>query len=347
MLLLKIWDESASTILFVTQVDGLVHVMGHEKDGAGGLVPDLQQQLLHVAASLRVEGAERLVHQDHGRPQGQCAGNRNALLHAARERVGIGFFEACQTDVLNELGHRLVALGLADAVDLEAVSDVVFDRQPGKRGVFLEDHATVPARLCDALAAYEDLTAVGLIGSGNEAKDGGFSAAGGPGKNTEFAVVAAVGGEGVFDLEVDVVDGLDLLALGGVKTSRDVAEGDFVVRHWGPPELSLPGTRVVPGRTSSAPAGARGREPFRARSESSGTGMPRCRWRQWRRRHDHNRQTCALPPPYIRRPFARSRSPRELRTSSRCRRVSETTRRSKGTTRGTSATPPAAASLRA
>ena len=82
------------------------------------------------------------------------------------------------------------------------------------------------------LAADQDFTAVGVVEAGDEAQDGGLAAARGAEEDAEFADVVAIGGEGVFDIEVDVVDGLDLLAAGGVEAPGDVAEGDFGVRRY-------------------------------------------------------------------------------------------------------------------
>jgi len=58
------------------------------------------------ARSVR-QGRRRLVHQDDGRPQSPVCADGNALLHAAGERVGVGFFEAGEADILNQLSHCL------------------------------------------------------------------------------------------------------------------------------------------------------------------------------------------------------------------------------------------------
>jgi hypothetical protein len=151
-----------------------------------------------------------------------------------RDRI---FREAGEADILDQFGHGFVALGFGDAVDFEAVGDVVLDGEPWKRGVLLKDHAAVAAGLDDVLAADQDVTAVGVVEAGDEAQDGRFAATRGAEEDAEFADVVAIGGEGVFDIEVDVVDGLDLLAAGGVEAPGDVAEGDFGVRGHGLPTV--------------------------------------------------------------------------------------------------------------
>ena len=77
-------------------------------------VPHFQQQLLHLAAGLRVERAKRLVHQNDRRAQGQRARNRNPLLHTPGKRLRIGVLEAAQSDILHQLRHRLLAFLFAE-----------------------------------------------------------------------------------------------------------------------------------------------------------------------------------------------------------------------------------------
>ena len=51
-------------------------------------LPDPEQLLLHHLAGLGVEGAERLVHEEHGGMIGEDAGDGHALLHPARQLAG-------------------------------------------------------------------------------------------------------------------------------------------------------------------------------------------------------------------------------------------------------------------
>ena len=64
-----------------------------------------RQQFLHMVAGQRVERAERLVHQQHLGPVGQRAGDRDALLHAARKLARKGLRETLQPDQ-REVGLR-------------------------------------------------------------------------------------------------------------------------------------------------------------------------------------------------------------------------------------------------
>ena len=96
----------------VGEKDRLVEIVGDEDDGDVDLAPDFQQMRLHRAARLRIERAERLVHQQDARLIGERAHDRHALLHAARQlmRIAVGeFLEADQLQPLQRLRLGLVA----------------------------------------------------------------------------------------------------------------------------------------------------------------------------------------------------------------------------------------------
>ena len=62
------------------------------------VVAHLQDQVLQVRARLRVDRRERLVHQQDLRLVGERAGDRDALLHAARELPRVAVAEVRQAD---------------------------------------------------------------------------------------------------------------------------------------------------------------------------------------------------------------------------------------------------------
>ena len=96
-------------------------------------------------ASLRVEGAERLVEQQDVGFGRQGPGDRDPLAHAARELVGRVVRELRQADDAEQLLHPSGALGLAHAHALEPERDVLRDRAPRIEAVGLEHHAAVGA----------------------------------------------------------------------------------------------------------------------------------------------------------------------------------------------------------
>ena len=102
-------------------------------------LPDPQQLELEDLPRLRVDRGERLVHQQHLRLDRERAGEAGALLHAARELVGVGLVEPVQPDELDVVRHLLADLLLRRAGHAQAVGDVLVDRLPGEEAEHLED----------------------------------------------------------------------------------------------------------------------------------------------------------------------------------------------------------------
>ncbi len=67
----------------VAELDGLVEVMGDEDDRLVQLVLNVDELLLQALAGDGVHRAEGLVHEEHGRIGGECAGHSDALLLTA------------------------------------------------------------------------------------------------------------------------------------------------------------------------------------------------------------------------------------------------------------------------
>ena len=74
----------------------------HERDPDLGLDP--LELDLHLPAQLEVEGAERLVEQQHLRAVDQGPGQRDPLLLAAGELRGLALAEPLELDQLEHLG---------------------------------------------------------------------------------------------------------------------------------------------------------------------------------------------------------------------------------------------------
>src|SRR5260221_683198 len=82
------------------QDQGLVDIVGDKKNRDTGGSPDLAQLVLHDTPCLRVQRAERLVHQQHLRPVGERTGDLDPLLHAAPQLARILVLLAAQADEL-------------------------------------------------------------------------------------------------------------------------------------------------------------------------------------------------------------------------------------------------------
>ena len=125
----------------VAQRDRLGDVMGDEDDGLAPEVPKPEQVVLQLHARLRVERAERLVHQDDRRIVDERADEGGALAHAAGELVRIVVLEAGKADRADQhLGARS-GLVVESALHREREQHVLQRRAPGQQVVLLRDVA--------------------------------------------------------------------------------------------------------------------------------------------------------------------------------------------------------------
>ena len=104
----------------VADLERLVEIVADEDDGLVQPLLQLEQIVLQLVADQRVEGGERLVHQQDVGVGGEGAGEPDALLHAAgelvRELAG-PLLEVHQRQLLHD---DAVALGLGHAAQLQA-----------------------------------------------------------------------------------------------------------------------------------------------------------------------------------------------------------------------------------
>ncbi len=160
----------------VAELDGLVDVVGDEHDGLVQLGLEPQELLLQARTDDRVDRAERLVHQQHGRVGGERAGHADALLLPAGELEGIavGHLEV-EPDPFEQL-HRPVARLLPVPAEQQGhrrhvVDDLAVREEPR----LLDDVADAPAqcRRVDGLdvdAVEEDVALRGVDHSVDHAK---------------------------------------------------------------------------------------------------------------------------------------------------------------------------------
>jgi hypothetical protein len=144
--------------------------VGHVDERDSHLLLDRLELDLHVLAQLEVEGAQRLVEQQHPGPVDERAGERDPLPLTAGELGGPAALEALETDHPERLPDAGPALALRDLPDHEPVRDVVADVHVGKQRVVLEHRVDValerrPAG--DVLAVQQDPAGGGQL----EARD--------------------------------------------------------------------------------------------------------------------------------------------------------------------------------
>ena len=92
----------------VADLDGLLDVVGDQHDRLAQLGLQGQQLVLQRGADHRVDGAERLVHQQDRRVGGEGAGHADALLLAAGQLVRVALRQPL---VEADQGEQLFARG--------------------------------------------------------------------------------------------------------------------------------------------------------------------------------------------------------------------------------------------
>ena len=98
---------------------------------------------LHLLAQLPVEGAERLVQQQHARVARQRTGDRDALLHPARQLGRPMLRGVREADELEHLGCAAATRGARDTLHPQRVGDVVLDGHVREERVALEHRVGV------------------------------------------------------------------------------------------------------------------------------------------------------------------------------------------------------------
>ena len=211
------------------QVDGFLDVMGDEQNG-GLLQPvNMPDQVVHHLAGLRIQRAERLVHQQGGGFRHQGPGNGHALLHAAGELAWKGLGEvgqAHQTEQrIGSAGSRfyiaIATHGVRDYLELTAELDVLHHRQPGVEAVVLKDHGAVDSRAVHWLTVEQDFSTAECFQPGDDAQQGGLAAARCADKGDEFVCL---------DIQADSLQRLDLALLADESLAH-LLNADLGVAH--------------------------------------------------------------------------------------------------------------------
>jgi hypothetical protein len=129
------------------------------------------------SCSLGVEGAERLVQQEHLGLDGERAGQRDALALAARELVGVAVGDPVELHQLQQLHHLGADLVLRGARRLgphpQAEGHVLEDAHVAEQRVMLEHEADLALAHVDmgrVLAVEQHGAAVGHLEPGDDAQ---------------------------------------------------------------------------------------------------------------------------------------------------------------------------------
>ena len=169
------------------QQERLEDVVGDVENGLARLGPDFAEFDLEVFLRYRVQGRERLVHEEDVRVVRQRAGDLDALLHPAREFEGelpaVGV-EAHEPKVF--VGPLIALLG-AEAGHLRAELHVFARVHPWEEGVadVLEDDRPVRSGSGDGLIVERSASRRRPFKAGDDVEEGGFAAPARPEESEE------------------------------------------------------------------------------------------------------------------------------------------------------------------
>ncbi len=158
----------------------LLLVVGDEDGRDVHLFVEAPQPFAQLRAHARVEGAERLVEQEHLGLDRERAGERHPLPLAARELGRVAVAELLQLHELEQRVDPLADLGLRPLPDRQPEGDVVAHGHVLEGGVVLEDEADAAllrGELGRVLAGDHDLARVGRLEARDHAQERRLAAA--------------------------------------------------------------------------------------------------------------------------------------------------------------------------
>ena len=186
----------------VAEGQGLLLVVGHIQECNAQLFVDFLQLHLHVLTHLVVEGAQRLVEQQHLRRVDERTGYSHALLLAAGQRLYVAPLVVGHVDHLEGLANALLDLVLRHLVELEAESDVVVYVQMREKRVALENRvygAFVRRDGVHLLSAYLYRTFVRSHESSKDSQKSGLATTGRTENGDEFTFL---------NMQIDIIQNL-------------------------------------------------------------------------------------------------------------------------------------------
>ena len=169
----------------------LLLIVRDDDEGQTELVLQVHQLEAGIFAELAVERRQRLVEQQHPRPLGKRARERDALALAAGKLV-----RALRAPKPSSLTSASISrdprldLGLRHSVLLEPEGDVALDRQVREQRIALEHHVDRPPvrrHAGDILPVQQDAALARLLEAREHPQQRGLAAARGPEQREEFA----------------------------------------------------------------------------------------------------------------------------------------------------------------
>ncbi len=197
--------------------DRLLLVVRHVDESGAETAMQVAQLELQLGAQLLVERRHRLVEEEDARLEDEGAGQRHALLLAARKLRRHAVGEAAELHEIERRLDALARLGFGHAADAQGIEDVLRHAHMRKEGIALEDDAEIALlgrQVGDRHAVQPDDALGRLHEAGDRHQYRRLARAGGAEQGDELA-----GGDG----ERHVVDRLDVPVV-----LRQPFEGDGV-----------------------------------------------------------------------------------------------------------------------
>ena len=173
----------------VGQRDRLLEIVGDEHHRLAVGAPQVEQQVAHDLPGLRVERAERLVHQQDLRIADQHLGEADALALAAGQHVRIALAERAEPDAGRASPARARAPRARGVPGgLQPDRDVLQRGLPGKQRLGLEQVAGLPVEPGERRAENVDAPGRRRKQAGGDVEQRRLAAAGRPDDGDELAV---------------------------------------------------------------------------------------------------------------------------------------------------------------
>ena len=142
---------------------------------------------------MRVQRAERLVHQQHRGMIGQCARQRDTLLHATRQFLGVEILKTLEADHLDQLAALRFGIRPLHPLLARTIHHVPKYALPGKQSEFLEHRPAIGSGTGDRPALYPRHALRRADKAADDIKQCRFSAAGGTENRNKGAVLDGQG----------------------------------------------------------------------------------------------------------------------------------------------------------
>ena len=176
----------------VAHSERLFLVVGDVDKGDAGTLLNTLQLDLHILAQLEVEGAERLIEQQHTRLAHQRTCDGDTLLLTAGKTGHIAVLKAAQADQLEHFCGFALDICAVQLFDVQTECNILRYVQVREQRIALEygvDLALIRRNIVQALAVEEYIAGIRLLKAADDAQCGRFAAAGRTQQSDELAAL--------------------------------------------------------------------------------------------------------------------------------------------------------------